>query len=81
MLKSCSLFLIILFSMNGRVIAIPVNNFYEFGLSTGDTRLVRTDDGSSPEINMTLNVFGQSFQSIFVSDNCNKINHCYNLLG
>lgn len=51
-------------------LAIPLNEFYPFGAETGDKTLSRTDDGSSPLIELVSSVFpfyGQEYDQLFVS--------------
>ena len=58
---------VIYFTLSGRIEAIPLNDFYQFGVAAGDTALDRSDDGVSPEIIVpAFNFFGQSFESLFV---------------
>ena len=49
--------------------AIPLDDFYDFGESVGDSVLPKNDDDASPAItiNSNFNFFGSSQTSIFVS--------------
>ena len=68
MYKSGLILFVIYFTLSGRIEAIPLNDFYQFGLAAGDVALDRSDDGSSPEITLPVfSFFGQSFESLFVS--------------
>ena len=51
------------------VTAIPLADFYPFGDGTGDTALPQTDDGSSPEIDLSTSFpfFNKSHSTLFVS--------------
>ena len=51
------------------VAAIPLEQFYPFGLDAGDNLLNRTLDGSSSKISLPrpLPFFGKSFDDIYVS--------------
>lgn len=72
-MASSSLNFLLLFSVCGvlttTVSAIPVEDFYPYGLSAGDNLLNRTLDGSSPNIitPSQLKIFGRYFSEIFVS--------------
>ena len=66
-LESGLFLFVIYFTLSGRIEAIPLNDFYQFGVAAGDTALHRNDDGASPEIGVpAFNFFGQSFESLFV---------------
>ena len=66
-LKSGLFLFVIYFTLSGRIEAIPLNDFYQFGVVAGDTALARSHDGASPEISVpAFNFFGRSFESLFV---------------
>ena len=59
----------LLLELTAHVTAIPLNEFYPYGVEAGDTSVERTLDGSSPPIILPLELsfFGRSFNTIFVS--------------
>ena len=67
MYESVLFLFVIYFTLSGRIEAIVLNDFYQFGVAAGDTALDPSDDGTSPEISVpAFNFFGQSFESLFV---------------
>ena len=65
-LESRLFLFVIYFTLSGRIEAIPLNDFYQFGVAAGDTALDRSDT-ASPEIAVpAFNFFGRSFESLFV---------------
>ena len=54
------------------VIAVPLADFYPFGLEAGDSLLPRGDDDSSPPILLSqgFTVFGEHFEVAYVSSSC-----------
>ena len=66
-LESGLFLFVIYFTLSGRIEAVPLNDFYQFGVAARDTALNRSIDGASPEITVpAFNFFGQSFESLFV---------------
>ena len=65
-LESGLLLFVIYFTLSGRIEAIPLNDFYQFGVAAGDTALHRNDDGTSEIAVPAFNYFGRSFESLFV---------------
>ena len=59
----------LLLELTAPVTAIPLNEFYPYGIEAGDTLANRTLDGSDPPIILPLefSFFGRSFDTIFVS--------------
>ena len=59
----------LLLELTTPVTAIPLNEFYPYGVEAGDALANRTVDGSSPPIILPLefSFFGKSFNTIFVS--------------
>ena len=52
------------------VAALPVSEFYPFGLAEGDQRLNRSDEDSSSvvELEVPFTLFGTERRSVYVSD-------------
>lgn len=61
----CGLFTLILTSVN--VQSIPLENFYPFGVESGDAALPKVLDTSSSQINFSFTFFGQSHNQLYVS--------------
>ena len=58
----------LLLELTTTVTAIPLNEFYPYGVEAGDSLANRTLDGSSPIIlPLEFPFFGRSFSTIFVS--------------
>lgn len=58
----------LLLELTAHVTAIPLSEFYPYGIEAGDTLANRTLDGSSPIIlPLEFSFFGRSFNTIFVS--------------
>ena len=59
----------LLLKLTAHVTAIPLNEFYPYGIEAGDSLANRTLDGSAPPIILPLEFpfFGKSFNTIFVS--------------
>lgn len=54
------------------VSAVPLSEFYSYGVSVGDQALPRSDDGSSPaiELEVPFRFFGRQRSTVFVSSAC-----------
>lgn len=59
----------LLLELTTPVTAIPLNQFYPYGVEAGDSLVERTLDSFSPPIILPLefSFFGKSFNTIFVS--------------
>ena len=51
---------------------VDYTNFFDFGVSSGDTQLERTDDGSSHPMNLStpIQFFGTTQDTLLVSQLC-----------
>ena len=65
-LESGLFLFVIYFTLSGRIEAVPLNDFYQFGVAAGDTALYPSDDWASEITVPAFNFFGQSFESLFV---------------
>ena len=60
---------LILFACFDRGLCIPLRDFFPFGIDQQDLSLHRTDDGSSPAINLSITFpyFDKNYRVVYVS--------------
>ena len=70
------LFLVLCLSvLRDGAVAVPLAEFYPFGIGAMDTLLPGGDDNISPSVSLSpaYNVFGNSYSIIYVSCKCNIV--------